>query len=85
MNPRISLSPDELDKIVNDVIAKSFDNVVPFLHCICNKKRSKRCPKHNYIMVSTNLIKNSYLRIGDRILNEQLKSIKNESTTITAP
>ncbi len=74
MNPRITLSPDELDKIVNDVIAKSFDNVVPFLHCICNKKRSKRCPKHNYIMVSTNLIKNSYLRIGDKILNEQIKA-----------
>jgi len=67
----IQFTPDELDKLLNDVIAKSFDNVVPFMKCICNNKRSKRCPKHNYIQVSTNIIKNSYLRIGERILNDQ--------------
>jgi hypothetical protein len=68
---KIQLSPDEIDVIVNNVAQKALINVTAFMKCTCKKWKSKNCPKHQYITVRDNIIKASYLRIGDKLLNDQ--------------
>ena len=70
----ISLTPKDLDIIVDEVLLGFVGTTMEHLRCICNKKFHKNCPKHNFQQMAK-MVFDQRQPIGDKILHSQSKKI----------